>query len=67
MLNQMKFTDGQWLLQPNVAAHYATETYDIRTLGDQLVVVVVDLVPLPIPFSLLLLHVRRVREGAFLW
>ena len=32
----MKFTDGQWLLQPGVAAHYASETYDVQVHGDQL-------------------------------
>lgn len=34
----MKFTDGQWLLQPGVAAHYATEAYDIIEEGAGLVV-----------------------------
>jgi alpha-D-xyloside xylohydrolase len=34
----MKFTDGQWLLQPGVAAHYASEAYDIFEEKDALVV-----------------------------
>lgn len=34
----MKFTDGQWLLQPGAAAHYATEAYDVEARDDQLVV-----------------------------
>ena len=34
----MKFTDGQWLLQPGVAAHYASQSYDVRKLDDRLVV-----------------------------
>jgi alpha-D-xyloside xylohydrolase len=34
----MKFTDGQWLLQPGVAAHYATEAYAVDAHGDKLVV-----------------------------
>lgn len=34
----MKFTDGQWLLQPGVSAHYATEAYDIVEEGSGLVV-----------------------------
>jgi len=32
----MKFTDGQWMLQPGVAAHYATETYDVQVQKDRL-------------------------------
>ena len=34
----MKFTDGQWLLQPGVAAHYAAEAYAIDVQPDRLVV-----------------------------
>ena len=34
----MKFTDGQWLLQPGLAAHYAVEAYDIQAHDDRLVV-----------------------------
>jgi alpha-D-xyloside xylohydrolase len=34
----MKFTDGQWLLQPGVSAHYATEAYDVFQEKDALVV-----------------------------
>jgi len=34
----MKFTDGQWLLQPGVAAHYATEAHAIDVHDDKLVV-----------------------------
>lgn len=34
----MKFTDGQWLLQPGVTAHYASQNYHTRTLDDRLVV-----------------------------
>jgi alpha-D-xyloside xylohydrolase len=34
----MKFTDGQWLLQPGVAAHYATQPYDISVQQDRIVV-----------------------------
>jgi len=26
----MKFTDGQWMLQPGVVAHYASEAYDVE-------------------------------------
>lgn len=33
----MKFTDGQWMLQPGVAAHYATETYAVQVHEDRLV------------------------------
>ncbi len=25
----MKFTDGQWLLQPGAAVHHAAEAYDV--------------------------------------
>lgn len=34
----MKFTDGQWLLQPGVAAHYPAEVHDTAIAGDALVV-----------------------------
>lgn len=34
----MKFTDGQWLLQPGVAAHYAAEAYAVQAHADRLVV-----------------------------
>ncbi len=34
----MKFTDGQWLLQPGVTAHYAAEAYEVRALADRIVV-----------------------------
>ena len=34
----MKFTDGQWLLQPGVAAHYATQAYAVETHDDRVVV-----------------------------
>ncbi|WP_284615020.1 alpha-xylosidase [Aquabacterium humicola] len=34
----MKFTDGQWLLQPGLTAHYAVEAYDIQAFDDRLVV-----------------------------
>jgi len=34
----MKFTDGNWLLQPGVRANYATEAYDVWAEGDTLVV-----------------------------
>ncbi|MFZ5547272.1 MAG: alpha-xylosidase [Pseudomonadota bacterium] len=34
----MKFTDGQWLLQPGVSAHYATEAYAVEAHDDRLVV-----------------------------
>ena len=36
----MKFTDGQWLLQPGVAAHYATQAYAVDIHDDRLVVLV---------------------------
>ncbi|MGA7881195.1 MAG: TIM-barrel domain-containing protein, partial [Terrimicrobiaceae bacterium] len=35
----MKFTDGQWLLQPGVRAHYATEARSITAEDGRLVVV----------------------------
>ena len=34
----MKFTDGQWLLQPGVAAHYATQAYAVEIHDDKVVV-----------------------------
>ncbi|MGQ3054476.1 MAG: alpha-xylosidase [Roseateles sp.] len=34
----MKFTDGQWMLQPGVAAHYAAEAYAVEVHEDRLVV-----------------------------
>ena len=34
----MKFTDGQWLLQPGVSSHYATETYAVQCHADRVVV-----------------------------
>lgn len=34
----MKFTDGQWLLQPGVTAHYAAEARSVATEGGKLVV-----------------------------
>ncbi|MDR7333777.1 alpha-xylosidase [Roseateles asaccharophilus] len=34
----MKFTDGQWMLQPGVAAHYAAEAYAVEVHADRLVV-----------------------------
>jgi len=34
----MKFTDGQWLLQPGAAAHYASEAYAVQAHDDKLVV-----------------------------
>jgi alpha-D-xyloside xylohydrolase len=34
----MKFTDGQWLLQPGAAAHYAAEAYAVEAHDDKLVV-----------------------------
>jgi alpha-D-xyloside xylohydrolase len=34
----LKFTDGQWLLQPGVTAHYAAQNYHTRVLQDRLVV-----------------------------
>lgn len=36
----MKFTDGQWMLQPGVAAHYASEAYAVDIHDDKLVVLV---------------------------
>ena len=34
----MKFTDGQWMLQPGVVAHYAAEAYEVQAHEDRLVV-----------------------------
>ncbi len=34
----MKFSDGEWLLQPGVTAFYATEAHDVARVGDTLVV-----------------------------
>ena len=34
----MKFTDGQWLLQPGVTAHYAAQAYAVEAHHDCLVV-----------------------------
>jgi len=34
----MKFTDGLWLHQPGVNAHYATEAYEARRDGNDLIV-----------------------------
>ena len=34
----MKFTDGQWMLQPGIAAHYASEAYAVEVHDDRLVV-----------------------------
>jgi len=34
----MKFTDGQWMLQPGVQAHYAAEAYAVEAHADRLVV-----------------------------
>jgi alpha-D-xyloside xylohydrolase len=34
----MKFTDGQWLLQTGVAAHYAAQAYAVEAHHDRLVV-----------------------------
>src|SRR5271166_1231874 len=34
----MKFTDGQWLLQPGVIAHYAAEAHSVASEGGKLVV-----------------------------
>ena len=34
----MKFTDGQWLLQPGVTAHYAAQAYAVEAHHDRLVV-----------------------------
>jgi alpha-D-xyloside xylohydrolase len=34
----MKFTDGQWLLQPGVTAHYAAEAHEMEVHDDRIVV-----------------------------
>ena len=34
----MKFTDGAWLMQPGVQAHYPAEAHDVTRAGDTLVV-----------------------------
>lgn len=34
----MKFTDGQWLMQPGIAANYASEAYAVEVQGDRIVV-----------------------------
>jgi len=34
----MKFTDGQWLHQPGITAHYPAEAYDIEAVDDRLVI-----------------------------
>ena len=34
----MKFTDGQWMLQPGIAAHYAAEAYGVEVHEDRLVI-----------------------------
>ncbi|OIR01839.1 alpha-xylosidase [mine drainage metagenome] len=34
----MKFTDGQWLLQSGVSAHYPAEAYAVDALADKIVV-----------------------------
>ena len=34
----MKFTDGQWLLQPGVTASYAAHTYEVAVHPDKLVI-----------------------------
>src|SRR5882672_1174795 len=34
----MKFTDGAWLMQPGVQAHYPAEAHDVTREGDTLVV-----------------------------
>jgi alpha-D-xyloside xylohydrolase len=34
----MKFTDGQWMLQPGIAAHYASEAYAVEAHADRIVV-----------------------------
>lgn len=34
----MKFTDGQWLMQPGVSAHYAAEAYAVEAHDDRIVV-----------------------------
>ncbi|MGC4074833.1 MAG: alpha-xylosidase [Nibricoccus sp.] len=34
----MKFTDGQWILQPGVSAYYPAEVHDVTTQGESLVI-----------------------------
>ncbi len=34
----MKFTDGQWILQPGVSAFYPAEVHDVTTEGESLIV-----------------------------
>jgi alpha-D-xyloside xylohydrolase len=34
----MKFTDGQWMLQPGVSAFYPAEAHDVTTEGESLVI-----------------------------
>ncbi|HLO93031.1 MAG TPA: alpha-xylosidase [Burkholderiaceae bacterium] len=34
----MKFTDGQWLMQPGMTAHYASQNYHTQAFTDRLVV-----------------------------
>ena len=34
----MKFSDGEWLMQPGVTASYATEAHDVAQVGDSLVI-----------------------------
>ncbi len=34
----MKFTDGQWLMQPGIAANYASEAYAVEVQDDRIVV-----------------------------
>jgi alpha-D-xyloside xylohydrolase len=34
----MKFTDGQWILQPGVSAFYPAEVHDVTTEGESLVI-----------------------------
>src|SRR5258708_345363 len=34
----MKFTDGQWLIQPGVLAHYAAQAHSIASSADQSVI-----------------------------
>ena len=32
----MKFTDGNWLMQPGVAAHYPAEVYEAEARGEEI-------------------------------
>ena len=34
----MKFSDGEWLMQPGVTAYYAAEAYDVTQVGETLVI-----------------------------